>query len=385
MIPYSRQTIDSADIDAVCDVLRSPWLTQGPAVETFEEAIADYCGAKYAIAVSSATAALHLACLALELRAPDIAWTSPNTFVASANCALYCGATVDFVDIDPQSLNLCPVALKAKLQSAARDGRLPKVITPVHFAGHSAEMESLAALARQFGVSVIEDASHALGGRYKGHAVGSCSFSDMTVFSFHAVKIITTGEGGVITTNSDELRQRLLLLRSHGITRDPAQTRRETDGPWYYEQLALGYNYRMTDIQAALGRSQLEKLNSFIARRHELANRYDEKLRSLPVTLPYRAEHTHSAFHLYVIRLRQNELKKTRRQIFEELRASGIGVNVHYIPVHLQPYYSALGFRPGAFPEAERYYKEALTIPLHAGLSESEQDEVVEALRQIVR
>lgn len=391
MIPYGRQDIAAADIAAVVETLQSDWLTQGPAIERFEQAVADYCGAKYAVAVCNATAALHIACLAAGLEQGDALWTSPNTFVASANCALYCGAAVDFVDIDPATYNLNVSALEQKLECANKEGRLPKVVVPVHFSGQSCDMEAIAALSRRYGFSVIEDAAHAIGGSYRDKAIGSCEFSEMAVFSFHPVKIITTGEGGMILTNRKDLYEKLQRLRSHGITRDARLMQGESDGAhdeprgsWYYQQIELGYNYRMTDIQAALGASQMTRLDEFVQRRHELAARYQDLLQGLPLTLPWQHPDTHSSFHLYVIRLQLDKLAKSHRQVFEELRGADIGVNLHYIPVHLQPYYHQLGFRSGDFPEAEKYYSEAITLPLYPGLSEADQDRVVAALKNIL-
>jgi len=384
-IPYARQDINQEDIQAVLKVLQSDWLTQGPAIQRFEEAVAAYCGARYAVAVSNATAALHLACLAAGLGPGDLLWTSPNTFVASANCGLYCGAEVNFVDIDPRTYNMSVDALEEKLVQAAKSGRLPKVVIPVHFAGQSCRMAEIRKLADQYNFTVIEDAAHAIGGSYQGKKVGACQFSDMVVFSFHPVKIITTGEGGLILTNRAELYEKLLRLRTHGITRDERFMVRTKEGPWYYQQIDLGYNYRMTDIQAALGYSQLQRIDEFVRHRRYLANRYDQMLKDLPVTLPWQDPETYSAYHLYVIRLHLNQLQKSRKQIFEELRAAGINVNVHYIPVHTQPYYERLGFKAGDFPKAEEYYREALTLPLYYGLSEEDQDYVIERLKEIIR
>lgn len=383
-IPYGRQTISDQDIQAVVDVLRSDWLTQGPAVERFERAVAEYCGVKYAVAANSATSALHIACRAAGLGDGDILWTSPNTFVASANCGLYCGARVDFVDIDLRTYNMGVDELAKKLVDAEKSGRLPRVVIPVHFAGQSCEMAVIAELAERYGFSVIEDASHAIGGRYRDTKIGSCAFSDMTVFSFHPVKIITTGEGGMILTNRDDLYERLIRLRSHGITRDPGLMEGESHGPWYYQQIELGYNYRMTDIQAALGTSQMARLDEFVARRHFLAGRYDMLLGELPVTLPWQSPDSYAAYHLYVIRLKLDNIGKTRRQVFEALREGGIAVNLHYVPVHTQPYYRRLGFEPGDFPRAEEYYRGAISIPLYFGLTEGEQDYVVEQLGRII-
>lgn len=382
MIPYGRQDINEADIQAVVKVLTSPWLTQGPVIERFERRVAEYCGAKYAVAVSSATAALHLACLASELGAGDLLWTVPNTFVASANCGRYCGATVDFVDIDPRTYNMSISALAVKLERARQVGQLPKVVIPVHFAGQSCEMAAISQLAQTYGFRVIEDAAHAIGGSYRGQKIGSCEFSDLTVFSFHPVKIITTGEGGMILTDKPELYQRLLRLRSHGIIRTPEMEIQY--GAWYYQQSELGYNYRMTDLQAALGFSQLERINQFVQRRRYLAGRYDRLLAGLPLKTPWQHPDSNSAWHLYVVRLRLETLSKSRRQIFDELRKLGIQVHVHYIPVYHQPYYQRLGFKPGYCPEAESYYETALTLPLHYRLTDSEQDYVVEMLGKVL-
>ncbi len=381
-IPYGRQSISEQDIQAVTDVLRSDWLTQGPAVDRFEETVATYCGASRAVAVNSATSGLHIACLAAGLGVGDLLWTSPNTFVASANCALYCGARVDFVDIDPHTYNMSVEALAKKLADASRSGRLPKVLVPVHFAGQSCDMERIAGLARRHGITIIEDASHAIGGRYRNTTIGSCHYADMTVFSFHPVKIITTGEGGMVLTNRKELGDMLSRLRSHGITRDPASMVGEPDGPWYYQQIELGYNYRMTDIQAALGTSQMRRLDEFVARRHALAKRYDEALRELPVTLPRQDPDSYSAYHLYVIRLDPARTRRPRRDVFDALRQEGILVNLHYIPVHTHPYYQRLGFAAGDFPEAERYYEEAITLPLYPDLSAEDQERIVRTLRE---
>lgn len=382
MIPYGRQDITAADIDAVVEVLHSDFLTQGPAVPRFERAVAEYCGVRHALAVNSATSALHLACLVLGLGPGDWLWTSPITFVASANCGLYCGAQVDFVDIDPRTWNLCPQALERKLLLAEQAGRLPRVVVAVHLAGQSCDMAALRTLADRFRFRLVEDASHAIGGRYRGEPVGNCRYSDITVFSFHPVKIITTAEGGMLTTNDDSLAARLELLRSHGITRDPAQMTHAPDGPWYYQQVALGFNFRMTELQAALGSSQLTRLDAYVERRHALAARYDRLLADLPLTLPWQHPDTRSALHLYVVRLQRDRVARSRRDLFDALRAQGIGVNLHYIPVHTQPYYRQLGQAQGPFPEAERYYAEALSLPLFATLTDTQQDEVVAALRQ---
>ncbi len=376
MIPYGRQDISQADIEAVIGVLRSDWLTQGPVVPQFERSLASYCGAKYAVAVSSATSALHLACLALEVGPGDIGWTVPNTFVASANCLRYCGASVDFVDIEKSTLNIDLGALEERLRAARREGKLPKVLIPVHFAGRSCDMKTIRKLADEYGFHVIEDASHAVGANYAGQPVGNCAYSDLTVFSFHPVKIMTTGEGGMVVGNDAEMLNRIGRLRSHGITREPMEMTAVSEGAWYYEQLELGHNYRMTDIQAALGISQLERLSEFLKRRRFLATRYANILEGLPLMRP--EPNAESAWHLYVISLDDIE---RRRSIFDGMRDKGIGVNVHYIPVHLQPYYRQLGFVKGMFPVAESYYAGAMTLPLHALLREDEQDYVVETLK----
>lgn len=383
MIPYGRQEITDADIEAVTAVLRSDWLTQGPAVPAFEAAVADYCGAAHAVAVNSATSALHLACLALGVGPGDRVWTSPITFVASANCALYCGATVDFVDIDPETCNIGVESLAEKLKGASATGTLPKVIVVVHLAGEPCNMEAIHALSCRYGFRIIEDASHAIGAKYRGEPVGNCRYSDITVFSFHPVKIVTTGEGGMAVCQDAGLAARMALLRSHGITRDPANMA-ANDGPWYYEQIDLGFNYRMTDIQAALGISQIKRLDSYIASRQRLARRYDELLVDLPVDLPHRDSGNISALHLYVIRLRIAELPTTRLEAFNGLRERKIGVNLHYIPVPAQPYYRRLGFSLADFPQAGRYYEQAISLPLYSTLAESDQDQVVAALREVL-
>jgi UDP-4-amino-4,6-dideoxy-N-acetyl-beta-L-altrosamine transaminase len=384
MIPYGRQSISEEDIQAVIDVLRSDFLTQGPVVQQFEEAVASYCGAHYAVAVNSATSALHIACLAAGLGSEDTLWTSPNTFVASANCALYCNAAVDFVDIDPRTYNLSITELMKKLENAAQKERLPKVLIPVHFAGQPCEMAEIRELSNKYGIFIIEDASHAIGARYRDEFVGCCSFSDMTVFSFHPVKIITTGEGGMVLTNSRDMYDKLIRLRSHGITRDLQLMDGESHGLWYYQQIELGFNYRITDFQAALGVSQMVKLDEFVARRRYLADRYDKALGDLPLTLPWQHPDSFSAFHLYVIRLQVERLGQIRRTVFERMRDKGISANVHYIPVHTQPYYRSLGFQEGDFPEAERYYREAITLPLFPAMTDSEQDQISETLREII-
>lgn len=384
MIPYGRQEITQADIDAVVGVLRSDFLTQGPMVPRFEQAVADSCGVKHAVAVNSATSALHLACLALGLGPGDRLWTTPVTFVASANCGLYCGAQVDFVDIDPRTYNLCPQALERKLIAAEDSGTLPKVVVPVHLCGQPCAMEKIQRLAQRFGFKIIEDASHAIGGKYQGEPIGNGRYSDITVFSFHPVKIITTAEGGMALTNDARLAEKMELLRSHGITRDPVLMTHEADGPWYYQQIALGFNYRMTDLQAALGVSQVTRLDEYVARRHQLAARYNDLLTSLPVTIPWQHPDSYSGLHLYVIRLQLDKISSSHRTVFESLRQQGIGVNLHYIPVHTQPYYQKMGFKHGDFPEAMRYYTEAISLPMYPTMTKTQQDQVIAALREVL-
>ena len=384
MIPYGRQSISEADIQAVVEVLRSDYLTQGTAVPVFESAVATYCGTQHAIAVNSATSALHIACLALDVGKGDIVWTSPITFVASANCALYCGASVDFVDIDLKIYNLSVEKLKERLIKAKKLGKLPKVVIPVHLSGQPCDMRAIGKLSMEYGFKVIEDASHAIGAKYLGKPVGNCEYSDITVFSFHPVKIITTGEGGMAITNSPTLARSMQLLRSHGITRDEQEMTHASDGPWYYQQIALGLNYRMTDIQAALGLSQMSRLDSFVAKRHEIANRYNELLKDLPLTLPYQHTDSFSALHLYVIRLQLEKINKTHKQVFESLRAAGIGVNLHYMPVYQQPYYRQFGYSVSDFPESEKYYAEAISLPIYPALLVSEQEKVIQILTETI-
>ncbi len=383
MIPYGRQDIDEADIEAVVEVLRSDFLTQGPRVPQFEQAVAAYCGASHALAVNSATSALHLACLALGLGPGDSLWTSPNTFVASANCGRYCGAEVDFVDIDPLSYNLDPIVLENKLAEAERRERLPKVLVVVHFAGQSCDMRAIAALAQRYGFRIIEDASHALGGEYRGQPVGSCRYSDITVFSFHPVKMITSAEGGMALTNDPELHRRMARLRSHGVVREAEHMDSPPPGDWYYQQQELGYNYRMNELQAALGLSQLSRLADFVARRRRQARRYQQALADLPLVLPQEATWQRSSWHLYVVRVLP-EAALGRKALYDALRARGIGVQVHYIPVHTQPYYRRLGFRAGQFPHAEAYYRQTLSLPLYPGMNPESQDRVIQVLRELL-
>lgn len=382
MIYYGKQFIDEQDINAVIEVLKSDFLTQGPVIEKFEKAVAEYCGVKYAVAVTNATSALHIACLAAGLDKDDILWTSPITFTASANCGRYCGADVDFVDIDDNSYDMSVIALKEKLEKSKIK---PKVVIPVHLAGQSCEMQKIYDLSKQYGFTVIEDASHAIGADYKDTKVGCCKYSDMTVFSFHPVKIITTGEGGMVLTNNEELYKKLTLYRSHCITRDENLMTKEADGPWYYQQIDLGFNYRMTELQAALGLSQLAKVDKFVARRRQLADRYNELLKDLPLKLPYQNPDTDSSWHLYIVRVDFNKVKKTKKQIFAEMKAKGVCLNLHYIPVHTQPYYKNLGFKHGDFPFSEKYYEEAFTLPLYYSLTDEQQDCVVSALKEVLK
>jgi UDP-4-amino-4,6-dideoxy-N-acetyl-beta-L-altrosamine transaminase len=384
-IPYARQGINEADIEAVVAVLRSDFLTQGPAVPAFENVVAAYCGARYAVAVNSATSALHIACLALGVGKGDCVWTTPLTFVASANCALYCGAAVDFVDIDPRTYNLSVERLAEKLAGAQTAGTLPKVVIPVHLCGQPCDMSGIHALGQQYGFKIIEDASHAIGGQYQGQPIGSGLFSDITVFSFHPVKIITTGEGGMAVTQDAALAARMRLLRSHGISNNPADMQPRPDHQiWNYQQIGLGFNYRLTDLQAALGLSQMQRLDAFVAQRHALAKRYDQLLAGLPLLTPWQHPSSYSAYHLYVIRLRREAGSKTQRQVYQALHAAGILVNLHYIPVYLQPYYEKMGFRAGYCPQAEQYFSEAISIPLYPGLTPAQQDQVVVAIKEAV-
>ena len=384
MINYGKQDINQADIESVVDVLKSDFLTQGPQVPLFEKTVSDYCGAEYGVAVNSATSALHIACLSLGLRRGDWLWTSPNSFVASANCGLYCGAKVDFIDIDLQTYNLSVIELEKKLIQAKQDNKLPKIVIPVHFAGQPCNMKKIHALGEEYGFKIIEDASHAIGGKYLDKPIGDCQYSDITVFSFHPVKIITTTEGGLATTNSKEAAEKMQLYRSHGITRDDSLMTKCTEGSWYYQQVDLGFNYRMTELQAALGISQMSRLDEFVAKRHILQQRYDSLLINLPIINPYQDKDSYSALHLYPIQIDLNKVSKGREQIFDELRESKIGVNVHYIPIHTQPYYRQLGFKDGEFPNSESYYEAALSLPLYSGMSFQEQDKVVESVTKIL-
>jgi UDP-4-amino-4,6-dideoxy-N-acetyl-beta-L-altrosamine transaminase len=384
LIPYGRQSISEADIDAVVEVLKSDFLTQGPIVPAFEEAVASLSGAAFGVAANSATGALHLACRALGVGPGDSVWTSPLTFVASSNAALYCGADVDFVDVDERTYNICPRRLGEKLDRAAEAGTLPKAIIPVHLAGQSCEMAAIHAAASRHGVRIIEDASHAIGGSYRSQPVGSCRFSDITVFSFHPVKIVTTGEGGMAMTNDGELAELMRLDRSHGIERDPVRLQYSDGGPWYYEQQRLGFNYRMTDICAALGLSQLTRIDEFIARRRAIATGYDAAFADLPVKTPWQHPDTASAWHLYVIRIDRRRTARSHRAVFDELRGAGIGVNLHYIPVYRQPYYRELGFGQGHCPNAEAYYAEAISLPIYPSMTDEQQQQVIAAVTDAV-
>ena len=385
MIPYGKQDINQDDLDSVLEVLKSDFLTQGPQVPIFEKSVSDFVGAKYGVAVNSATSALHIACLSLGFTKGDILWTSPNTFVASANCAIYCGGKVDFVDIDPDTLNMCPQALEAKLIFAKDRGLLPKIVVPVHFAGQSCDMKKIHELSLQYDFKIIEDASHAIGGKYLNQYVGNCSFSDITVFSFHPVKIITTAEGGLATTNQLNLAERMNLFRTHGITRDKDTFNIKSEGPWYYEQHELGFNYRLTELQAALGISQLKRVLHFIEKRHILRESYEKSINSKNIILPQQDKNCYSALHLYPIQLRLEELTLSKKEIFESLRDQGIGVNLHYIPVHFHPYYEKLGFKRGDFPNAENYYKRAISIPLFPSMSSRDQEYVISTILKTIK
>ncbi len=383
-ILYARQDVTEDDIESVVEVLRSDMLTQGGMVPNFESKVSNYCGAKHAVAVNSGTSALHIACLALGLKNGDWLWTTPISFVASANCGLYCNAKVDFVDIDPYTYNLCPKELEKKLILAEQEGKLPKIIIPVHMTGQPCDMKAIHTLSRRFNFKIIEDASHAIGGKYLDQPIGNSLYSDITVFSFHPVKIITTGEGGMAVTNDDDLAILLSLYRSHGITRDKNLMTHESDGLWYYQQVELGFNYRMTDIQAALGVSQMNRLDEYVSRRHVLSKRYDYLLKNLPITVPTQLSDVYSGMHLYVIRLKLQKLKKSHNEVFNELRSRGIIVNLHYIPIHTQPYYQNLGFKYGDFPESEKYYSEVISLPMYPRLTNLEQNRVVSVLKEVL-
>ena len=381
-IPYGKQSISNDDINAVVDVLKSDFLTQGPSVGLFEKDIASYCNVKYAVASNSATSALHLSCMALGIVEGDIVWTASNTFAASSNCVLYCGATVDFIDINPDTYNICTQKLEEKLELAKKNNSLPKLVIPVHMCGQSCDMKRIFELSKIYNFKIIEDGSHAIGGSYRGSKIGSCQYSDIVVLSFHPVKIITTGEGGICLTNDKALSDRISLLRSHGITRDESLMESNPDGPWYYEQIALGFNYRMTDIHAALGSSQLKRIDSFISKRHYIASKYNDALSCLPIQIPYQPKYSYSSYHLYVIRLNLNKVKTNHRDFFIKLKEAGIGVNIHYIPVYLHPYYKKLGFKKGYCIEAENYYESAISIPIHPSLSDSDQAYIINEIKK---
>jgi UDP-4-amino-4,6-dideoxy-N-acetyl-beta-L-altrosamine transaminase len=384
MIPYGKQDINQSDIEAVIEVLKSDFLTQGPQVPLFEKNVSNYCNAQYGVAVNSATSALHVACLALGLGKDDWLWTSPNSFVASANCGLYCGAKVDFVDIDPKTYNLSVEELKKKLIQAKKDNKLPKIVIPVHFAGQSCDMQSIHKLSKEYGFKILEDASHAIGGKYLDKPIGGCQYSDITVFSFHPVKIITTAEGGLATTNQKELAEKMQLFRAHGITREPKLMTKKTEGGWYYQQVELGFNYRMNDLQAALGIAQMKRLDKFITIRHLLKQRYHELLKDLSLITPAQSSDSYSSLHLYPVQLKLEQLSKSHNQIFDELRKNGVGVNLHYIPIHMQPYFQNMGFKKGNFPIVENYYSRAISIPIYQGLTTELQDKVVAVLKKIL-
>jgi UDP-4-amino-4,6-dideoxy-N-acetyl-beta-L-altrosamine transaminase len=385
MIPYGKQDISQADIDSVIDVLQSDFLTQGPQVPLFEKTVSNYCGAAFGVAVNSATSALHIACLALGLGKGDWLWTSPNSFVASANCGLYCGAKIDFVDIDPQTYNLSAEELERKLIQAKQDDNLPKIVIPVHFSGQSCDMKKIYSLSQEYGFKIIEDASHAIGGKYLDQPIGGCQYSDIVVFSFHPVKIITTAEGGLAATNDKELSERMQLFRSHGVTRNPELMSKLSEGGWYYQQVDLGFNYRMTELQAALGVSQMQRLDEFVTQRHILQERYDSLLSGLPIIKPHQSQDSYSALHLYPVQIDVDSVGKGREKIFDELRQNGIGVNVHYIPIHTQPYYLQFGFKVGDFPNSESYYNRTISIPLFHAMTVEQQDEVLNVLTRVIQ
>ena len=380
MIPYSKQNISENDVKEVVRILNSDFLTQGPQTPLFEKAVSKYCNVNYATVVNSATSALHIACKALGLKKGDVLWTSPNSYVSSANCALFCNAEVDFVDINPLTYNLCPDSLEKKLSKAKKSNRIPKIVIPVHFAGQSCDMKKIRELADHYNFKIIEDASHAIGGKYLNKKIGACDFSDITVFSFHAIKIITTGEGGLATTNNLDLFTKMQLFRNHGVTRNIDLMTKRQEGKWYYEQIDLGYNYRITEFQAALGMSQLRKINESIKKRHILKKRYDNLLKNLPIIVPFQSKDNYSSLHLYPIQIKRNLSNVSRLKLFNQLIEAGIGVNVHYIPIHTQPHYKKMGFKDGDFPISEAYYKNAISLPIFPNMSLQDQDKVVDVL-----
>jgi UDP-4-amino-4,6-dideoxy-N-acetyl-beta-L-altrosamine transaminase len=384
MINYGGQDINQSDIDSVINVLKSEFLTQGPQVPLFEKQVAKYCDVRYGVAVNSATSALHIACLALGLKEDDWIWTSPNSFVASANCGLYCGAKIDFVDIDSKTYNMSVDELENKLIIAKKDNKLPKIVIPVHFAGQSCNMKKIYSLSQEYGFRIIEDASHAIGGKFLKKQVGNCQYSDITVFSFHPVKIITTAEGGMAVTNSKNFLRKMQLYRSHGISRDKSLMTKEPDGDWYYQQINLGFNYRMNELQAALGLNQMQRLDEFVSKRHNLQERYDSFLGYFPLKMPYQDKDSYSSLHLYPIQIDLNRVSKDRNEIYNELRNKGVGVNVHYIPIHTQPYFSKFGFKEGDFPNSENYYQNAISLPLFHHMTIKQQDFIISAIDKIL-
>lgn len=385
-IPYGRQEITNDDLESVIETLKSDFLTQGPKVPEFETKISNYCGSLFATAFNSATSALHAACMSLGLKPGDMVWTSPISFVASANCALYCGAKVDFIDIDEKSFNISTEKLEKKLEHAKKNNKLPKIIIPVHLGGASCNMEKIYELSKEYNFYIIEDASHAIGGKYKNTNIGKCQYSDICVFSFHPVKIITSGEGGIATTNSEEIYNKMNCFRSHGIVKDEQLMTKKPDGPWYYEQINLGYNYRLTDIQASLGISQLKRLDDYVAVRNKIAQKYDERFKDIScINSQFIPDDMYSAFHLYIIRIDDSQIKKTHKEVFIGLREKGVGVNIHYIPIHLQTYYKNIGFKKGDFVESEKYYSQAISLPMFPTIPEHSQDKVIQTLLELIQ
>ncbi len=375
MIPYSRQSINENDINEVIKVLKSEMITQGPIVEKFEKTICSYTSSNYSVLTNSATSALHISCLALGLSKGDILWTSPNSYVASANVGLLCNAKVDFVDIDPENYNMCPTALSIKLKNAEKLGQLPKIVMPVHFAGQSCDMIKIKKLSEKYGFKIIEDASHAIGGSYNNTKIGSCRFSDITVFSFHPVKIITTAEGGCAITNNEEIFEKLKLLSSHGVTRNPKFMAEKNSDKWVYDQISIGFNYRMSDMNAALGLSQLLRIDCFLKKRNKIAKKYFQQLKNIDLKLPKQEDYNLSAFHLFPIQV------KNRKRIYELFHQNDIKVNVHYRPIHTQPFWQKRGFKSGLFPNSEFYYSQAISLPIFYDLNDELQDNVIKILQ----